>query len=210
MMFDPAFKEAISNLSSKEKDKLLFRLLKKDLKLVNRLYFELVSTKTVDDLRSEMEERIEIQVKKLSDDFYSFGYLNMDVRYLSGDITHHVSKTKDKFGDISLNLLLLREVMRHNVVRIENSKKSKAKNKFIAAIYARVFKVLKGIQKLDEDYFIDFEEDLKAVGNCIGNSDLMMREAIYHGLDVNWLLQPYIPEDIVEIHKNLRERGYLR
>ena len=40
MTFDKDFKEAISHLPSSEKDKLILRLLKKDLVLANRLYFE--------------------------------------------------------------------------------------------------------------------------------------------------------------------------
>lgn len=52
MKFDKKFKEAISHLESQEKDKLIFRLLKHDLNLANRLYFELLSTKTVDEKRA--------------------------------------------------------------------------------------------------------------------------------------------------------------
>ena len=46
-MFDKEFKTAIHNLSDVEKDKLILRLLRKDLDLANRLYFELVDTETV-------------------------------------------------------------------------------------------------------------------------------------------------------------------
>ena len=38
-MFSKEFKKAIQELSSTEKDKLIFRLLKRDLDLVNRLHF---------------------------------------------------------------------------------------------------------------------------------------------------------------------------
>ena len=42
MKFSPEFKAAISDLPSAEKDKLIFRLLKKDENLANRIYFELL------------------------------------------------------------------------------------------------------------------------------------------------------------------------
>lgn len=47
MKFPEELKEGISQLPSKEKEKLIFRLLKHDLDLANRLLFELVSTDTV-------------------------------------------------------------------------------------------------------------------------------------------------------------------
>ena len=46
-MFDKEFKTAIHNLSDVEKDKLILRLLRKDLDLANRLYFVLLYTETV-------------------------------------------------------------------------------------------------------------------------------------------------------------------
>ena len=48
-MFENDFKKAIQNLPSQEKDKLILRLLKWDLALANRLYFELVDTDTAED-----------------------------------------------------------------------------------------------------------------------------------------------------------------
>ena len=59
MTFDKNFKEAISQLSSAEKDKLIFRLLKKDLHFAGRLYFELVSTDSKEDMRERAQRDIE-------------------------------------------------------------------------------------------------------------------------------------------------------
>jgi hypothetical protein len=33
---------------------------------------------------------------------------------------------------------------------------------------------------------------------------------IYHGLNLNWLLDAGIPDDIAAIQKDLRQRGYLK
>jgi hypothetical protein len=37
-----------------------------------------------------------------------------------------------------------------------------------------------------------------------------MDTSIFHGFDVNWLMMEEIPEDIEEIKKDLRKRGYLK
>ena len=55
MKFDPEFKNAILQLPSKEKDKLLLRLLKRDVILANQLHFELISGDSVQDRRTRME-----------------------------------------------------------------------------------------------------------------------------------------------------------
>ena len=107
--FTNEFKEAISHLPAKEKDKLLIRLLKKDLKLTKRLTFELLNLGTVDERRLLVEKNIISNVAQMTKNFYSIGYLNLDVRDLSGYITEHVGTTKDKYGNVSLNLLLLKE-----------------------------------------------------------------------------------------------------
>jgi len=56
MKFDDDFKQAISNLPSKEKDKLILRLLKHDVVFSKRLFFELIEVKSVDELREELNE----------------------------------------------------------------------------------------------------------------------------------------------------------
>ena len=101
-MFSKEFKKAIQELPSNEKDKLIFRLLKRDLDLANRLHFELVDTETVEEKRIAFETEILKKINYFSERFYSVGYLLQDTRFLSGEITNHVKITKDKFGEISL------------------------------------------------------------------------------------------------------------
>ena len=66
------------------------------------------------------------------------------------------------------------------------------------------------IQKLHEDHLIDFKDDLVLLGELIGQNDYLMKNAIQNGFDVNWLLKVDIPEDIAQIHKNLRANGFLK
>lgn len=211
MSFPKEFKEALSHLPSSEKDKLILRLLKKDLVLANRLLFELVNTNTVEEQRKKIEERILSFVRRNAQNgYYTIGYLSYDVRDLSGLINEHVSITKDKFGEAHLNLVMINEVLTLNRNFILNSKPPAKRKKFCIAVIARVFKILLIIDKLDDDYLIEFEENLKILGNLIIDNKFLIEEAIRNGLDVNWLIKAEIPEDIVAIHKEIRANGFLK
>lgn len=209
MLFDPEFVKALQLLSDKEKDKLILRLLKYDLPLASRLRFELVDTDTVEDKRAQMAERVIQRIQRATERYYSTGYLLMDVREISGEINQHVSMTKDKFGEISLNALMLRQLLKQNNQRIASETYGKAYT-LCVYIIARLFKLFILIQKQHEDLHLEFREDMEAIGEYVGKNPNLMKTAIYNGLDVNWLIQYEIPENIVEIHKKLRENGLLR
>ena len=209
MKFDKEFKRAISELPSSEKDKLILRLLKKDLTLANRLSFELVDERNVDEVREDVEDFIKRMADRATNNFYSPGYLMMDMRDISGHINDHVRITKDKFGEASLNLIMLIEVLKRTNEEIQRFTLLQA-HKLCTYIIARAFKILLLVDKLDDEYFIEFRDDLRALGILIAENDHLMRTAIFNGFDVNWLIKGEIPEDIVDIHKELRANGYLR
>jgi len=209
MKFTKEFKEAIQNLPSAEKDKLIFRLLKHDLNLANQLLFQLVDTRSVEERRSIMQKEITKATIRMSDQFYSLGYLLMDIRYLSGDISEHVRITKDKFGEASLNIQMLNHVLKINKIRLENAKPNEV-YKINIYIIARVFKILLLIKPLHEDYLMEFKDDLKELGSQISQNPLLFKTAIQNGLDINWLLEGEIPSNIVAFHKELRSSGFLK
>lgn len=209
MVFTKEFKEALKHLPETEKDKLILRLLKKDLILANQLLFKLVNTNTVDDQRELTKKSILYQAKRTKENFYSIGYLNMEVRFLSGEITNHVKITKDKFGDAHLNLVMINEILYQNKTNILSCKFTVKTNKFCTAVISRVFKILILISRLDDDYFIEFEEDLKTLGQHISKNKHLIHTAIKNGLDINWLLAANIPDDIFTIHKKIRALGFL-
>lgn len=211
MIFSKEFKEALSNLPSKQKDELIFRLLKKDLVLANRLIFQLLSEVSVDEKRNNLAEKLIYLIKKTSENgHYSIGYLNWDVREYSGLINEHVSITKDKFGEAYLNLIMINEVLSVNKNFILNSKPPAKRRKFCVAVIARVFKIILIINKLDDDYLMEFETPLKKLGELIADNKFLIDEAIKNGLDINWLLFNEIPEDIAIIHKEIRTNGFLK
>jgi hypothetical protein len=209
MTLPKELKDAISQLSSKDKDKLIFRLLKKDLALANQLLFELVSVENVEEKRAQVKKQLSNFIEHATIRFYSPGWLNMDVREMSGIINEHVTITKDKYGEAYLNLWMITEILERNKEKILSASIGKTE-KFCMAVIARAFKILLLIKKLHEDYRVEFEDDLMKLGRLIGENKYLMKFAIYNGFDVNWLITAEIPENLEEIHKDLRDRGYLK
>ena len=209
MTFDTELKKALQLLPDAEKDKLILRLLKHDLHLANQLRFALVETDSVQDKREELKKRIIKRIEQATERYYSVGYLLMDVRDISGEINEHVSITKDKLGEISLNCLMLRQLLELNNERIGSETYGKA---YTLCIYivARIFKILMLIQKQHEDLHIEFKEEIETIGKLIGKNHLLMKTAIHNGLDVNWLIQFEIPKNIANTYKTLRENGLLK
>jgi hypothetical protein len=211
MTFPKEFKEALSHLPSKEKDKLILRLLKKDVVLANRLLFELVSSNTVEEQRDQLETSLLYRIKKEAErGHYSIGYLNWDVREYSGLITQHVKITKDKFGEAYLNLIMINEILSINRNFILESRPPAKRRKFCVAVIARAFKILLLIHKLDDDFLMELEPHLKEFAELIAENQFLMDTAIKNGLDINWLHRAEIPEDIISVHKEIRANGFLK
>lgn len=209
MVFEKEFKEALLDLPIKEKDKLLLRLLKRDVPLANQLYFELVSTQTVEERRSELEEMVVKRVANMSKYSASIPKLLLEMRYLSGDITEQIKITKDKFGEISLNLLMLNEILELKPKLYSISHRSKA-HKFGIYIVARAFKLLVLINSMHEDYLADFRSDLSTLGELITQDESLKKTAMENGLDLDWLISGEIPENIKQRQDALRKQGFLK
>ena len=209
MLFDSEFKKALQLLPGHEKDKLILRLLKHDLNLANKLRFELLDTDSVQDKREQVKNRIIKRVQIITGRYYSAGYLLMDVREISSEINEHVNITNDKLGEICLNCIMLRQLLELNGERIGAEKYDKV---YTLCIYivARIFKILILLQKQHEDLHLEVEDDIKAIGMLIGKNHYLMKTAINHGMDVNWLIQFKIPKNIADIYKKLRKNGFLK
>ncbi len=211
MILPKELKEAISRLSSPEKDKLIFRLLKKDLNLANQLLFELVSSDSKEDRRKDAKKQIEyiINSSKKHCQYSSPGILMMEMRDTSGIINEHVRTTKDKYGEVFLHIFILKEFLK---IYTENFKNSTPNKLYKLNIYliVRVFKIMILLKKMHEDLMIDFDNDIEEIGRLFGENPGLMKVAIPNGLDINWLINNQIPDNIAEIEKDLRQRGYLK
>ena len=208
-MFDQEFKIALQNLTESEKDKLLFRLIKKDIKLAKKLHFELVDTETVEQKRAQVSEKISNYIQKLPKYVSSLRDVLSHVRTLSGEITDHVNTTKDKFGEISLNIQMLNEIIEAYKTLFINDQYNFG-IKLYNYIIARAFKILLLIKAINEDYWMEFSESLADLGQNIGSVHRLMKLAIHNQLNVNWLIEFDIPENLVLLHKELRANGFLK
>jgi hypothetical protein len=209
MKFEQDFKEALAQLPNKEKDKLILRLLKKDIRLANQLYFELVETRSVEELRNMVEQEIEEFFHSRMNHFYSPGILMMYVRDVSGAITEHVSNTKDKFGEPYLNCFMLISALKNNSANLKQCSKGDT-FKFNTYVVARIFKILTQVRALHEDLRFDFQELFEKLITEMIQIPTLMDATIYHGLDINWIDYQEIPENIALIQKELRSQGYLK
>jgi hypothetical protein len=209
MFKDIDFKRALQELPEKEKDKLILRLLRRDMDLAEKLYFELVETDSIEDKRRIMEINISKQIHRFSENFHSLDYIVIEMRNISGKISHHVKITKDKFGEISLNLQMLNEVIEQNTFSLTHSKLQKS-TKFYNYVIVRTFKILLLIQSLHKDFLIDFKEDLNRLGVNISKDKMLLKSANYNNLDINWILEAEIPENILQIHKEIKAAGFLK
>ncbi len=187
-------KEAIALLPSKEKDKLLFRLIPKDPILVEQLNFRLLEDdETVESKRRKLHNRITELLDDAQETFYSPGYLLLDLRSISGLITRHVKVTRDKYGEVELNFHMLNttfQLMNQQLRAFTFPKK----RTFAEYVAKRGLKLIKLLQKMHEDYQLDFQDDMRQLGQYIGNDHECMKMAIRSGLNVNWLIRAEIPD----------------
>ena len=209
MFKDIEFKKALQELPDKEKDKLIFRLLRRDLDLAEKLHFELVDTDSIEDKRRNMETVISKDIIRFSENYHSLDYIALEMRRISGKISHHVKITKDKFGEISLNLQMLNEVIEQNTFSLSHSKPQKS-IKFYNYVIVRGFKILLLINLLHEDFLLDFKDDLKKLGANISSNKMLLKTANFNSLEINWLLEAEIPENIAQIHKEIKAAGFLK
>ena len=208
MEYSKEFKQALSEFSSKEKDKLIFRLLRKDKLLSKKLYFELIEEETTDDKRNTMESYLKERITDLSKHIGNPKYFLVLVRKLSGEITEHVKVTTDKFGDVFLNLFLVNTILEHN------DKLSRQRFDAVYKLYIylinKIIKALIQIQKLDEDYWLEFDEILTDIDFQLHENLYLEKLCINNGLDFNWLKCENIPDHFELIVKDIRSQGFLR
>lgn len=208
MEYSKEFKTALSQLSPIEKDRLIFRLLRKDEILSKKLYFELIDEETVDQKRDAMEELIKEKVEYASKYISNQKYFIVLIRKISAQITEHVKVTTDKFGDISLNLLLINEILE------SNEKLSRQRFSDIYKLYLyiinKIVKALALTKKLDEDYWMEIDDYLSVTHDKITANIYLEKLFINNGIDFNWLNIERIPDNFDLIIKDIKNQGFLK
>ena len=208
MEYSKEFKAALSQLSTVEKDRLIFRLLRKDEILSKKLYFELIDEETVDQKRDQMEDLIKEKVEYASKYISNQKYFIVLIRKISAQITEHVKVTTDKFGDISLNLLLINEILE------SNDKLSRQRFSDVYKLYLyiinKIVKALTLTKKLDEDYWMEIDEYLSITHEKITENIYLEKLFINNGIDFNWLNTERIPDHFDLIIKDIKNQGFLK
>ncbi len=208
MEYSKEFKYALSQFSSLEKDRLIFRLLKKDKLLSKKLYFELIDEETTDDKRNQMERVVIDRVLQASKHLSNPKYFLMLIRKLSAEITEHVKVTTDKFGDVSLNLLLVNETLK-NTTKL-NTQRYDAVYKLHIYLLNKIVKALLLIKKLNEDYWMEFDSQLNSIEKAVHQVHFLEKIMINNTIDFDWLRSDRIPDDIDIRIKAIKSQGYLR
>ena len=181
-------KKAISGLSHKEKDKLLFRLIAKEPILAEQLVFKLLEEGvSAEDRRADLAKEINQYLIDYQKYYYSPGYLLLDLRSISGKITQHVKTTKDKYGEVVLNFLMLNKALELFGKKIGQVRpnRSRTLNKYVIN---RAIKLLGLLRKIHVDYRLDFSDSMIALGKHIQSIDAMKRMADDFELDLELLL----------------------
>ncbi len=174
-------KRALVHLPESEKDKLLLKLVGKDAMLVERLEFELIEHgQTVDERRMTIREFID-RTARLKQD--SAGWIMMDMRTISGYITRHLKVTKDKYGEVELGLYMLNSFFEEqpDKLRTYNTRTDKCAQ-YIAK---RADQVLKKMLKLDQDYHIEFLDDMN-----------LLLQRLYENCPAHYARQLGIPKNL--------------
>lgn len=208
MEYSKEFKAALSNFSPAEKDKLIFRLLKKDKLLSKKLYFELIDPETTDNKRDTMEEIVEEKVVLASKYISNQKYFLSIIRKISAEITEHVKITTDKFGEVSLNLLLINKILDYN----EDLARQRFDNIYKLYLYIinKTVKALILTKKLDVDYWMEIDEHLDELKGKILQNHYLSKLFSNNGIDMNWLTSDQIPENFDLIIKEIKTKGFLR
>jgi hypothetical protein len=147
---------AILTLPVKERDKMLLKLIAKNEILIEQLYFQLLEDESDLKLKREAIKTAIDRVSRLKHD--TPGWMMMDMRDLNGKITNHVKITKDKYGEVELTLLMLNTFFDRQLPLME--KYTRQSDTLAQYVAKRTEALLSKVQKLNEDYFIEFEDGI--------------------------------------------------
>mgnify|MGYP003456718734 FL=1 len=208
MEYSKEFKQALSEFSSIEKDRLIFRLLKKDKLLSKKLYFELIDPETTDQKRDQMEENVTEKLASAARYIGNPKYYLSTIRTISAEITEHVKVTTDKFGEVYLNLFLVDQILENN----DSFAQQRFDNVYKLYIYLinKIVRALLLIKKFDEDYWMEFDEILGKIDDKVHENRYLEKLFINNGIDFNWLQSENLPENLDLIIKNIKSQGFLR
>ncbi|GAB2551801.1 hypothetical protein [Rufibacter soli] len=153
---DKELKKALLALPSARKDKLLLQLLGSNQLLQEQLRFELLEgPDALEDRREVLREQVRATAKGF---YYNASELLISLRQLCPLFSAHAKVTHDVYGETSLLLLLVKEVLRHQGEMIQLL--SGANEALALFLAKRAEEALQKLQKMQEDLHVEFEDDL--------------------------------------------------
>lgn len=175
---DPELKEAILQLSPREKDKLLIRLIGKDKMLMKQLHFQLLEneddlSRRIESLREQLSDMIHPHSTgiKNAGTFSNYRALTTLLRQQSGMINEHEKVTKDKFSEVEFRLLIIQNAFKNYPVLFEKSPIA-VSDKLHRYVIARLKSTLSKYDKLHEDLQFDLSESYNYVTDFAAEHDL--------------------------------------
>lgn len=157
----PALKQAILELTEKEKNQLLIRLINKDQVLIEQLHFRLLEDEIdliqrFEDLKEEILSTLKSEFKKIINAKYTSkgkSYLRL-IRTLSSKITHFAKVTKSASYELELRTILL--IKSSEIFKSIQNEDSVFGYKIRAYQVSKIKVILKLLDKVHEDLRYDF------------------------------------------------------
>lgn len=131
----------------------------------------------------------------------------MDLIQLENKIIEYTEKRGNLQDEVELKFILWIDFLEKCNDSIDA--KCRPNDKLCVYLIAQVYELLVLIGALSKDDSTKDEAQLNQLGNLIEDNDKLMRTAIFHGFEIDWLLDGNIPEDIAEEYKELKANGYL-
>jgi hypothetical protein len=162
---DDDLKAAIALLKPAEKDKLLYRLIPKDEKLMRQLIFQLLDggdESAREERAVAIKQYINKNLTKSGASSYSPGYLLMELRHFNARISEHTQATKDKLGEVTLPVFMIVEALRRHYDMMKSMPERRS-DTLAPYLVKRTIQLVNKADKLHEDYHIEFRRDLNEI-----------------------------------------------
>ncbi|MFK8057636.1 MAG: hypothetical protein AB8F78_16035 [Saprospiraceae bacterium] len=178
-------KDMIRELPTKEKDKLLLRLIVKDDVLLEQLTFKYLEHEATTEERADLLR--EHYRRLFAPIGLSPGQMMLRLRKASGMLGRHVRVTKDKLGEVAMLVDMIHFLLDQNLDPMRKRHRSPARwYKFSRYVVKRLPTLMKKADKLHPDLWLDFEGQLNEVLTMIWDSPEMSEEAELAGLVRRW------------------------
>ena len=209
MEFHDDFKAALALLPSKEKDKLLWRLIKRDELLARRLEYELLAPYDAIDKRNDLAERMKDRIAHANKNGWRLVEILTLCRSFSAEITRHVYVTKDKVGEVTLNFVLLQAALGF-LYQPSFRFSWDITEKYVVYMLNKLYRTCILINKLHVDYHIELEDDAQKLGETMQANPDLMKLVKRHKFQVNWLTDFDIPDELDKHYKAVKQQGLLK